>query len=141
VGVTAVEVVQLTAAVVGMVMSGWSYYMAIQRYRELLTAGTNGMSGYAARVRKRREGTRLLKHTLMLFGGWVALQWRMELDYDLPMFAVYSRNVTLTLVSCLITKETIADYYDQKHLQEMDEAEYQRGLRGGRRVTDPKDAA
>lgn len=140
-GVTAVEVIQLSASSIGIGFSGWAYLRAMRYVRRQRESGVNGLAGYSARVRKRREGTRLLKHSIMFFAGLGVLLWRLDVGQTIPLMAIYSRNVTLTIISCLITKETIADFYDQRHMAEMDEADYQRGLKKNRRATDPKDDA
>lgn len=105
-----IEIVQLSAALVGMVLCALGL---VQSSRDMY-AVRSPLLAFARLVRKRRETVRFIKHSVMFLSGVLVVDWRLDRgSLPLDFYVYYTRNLTMTILSVLMMIETVWEQYDR----------------------------
>lgn len=135
--VTIIELAQLIPAAIGVVLCVWSVTRTTRSIQLLREEGVNGRKLYAGQAARRREGSRLFKHAVILIMTLYVIEWRIVNDITPTYSFVYaSRSLTFAVLSCWMVIETIWEHYDRWVDGQMAEYEDRRRATQRTRATD-----
>lgn len=134
---TVIELAQLIPATLGVVLCLWSVLRTTRTIQLLREEGVNGRKLYAGQAARRREGSRLFKHLIILIMALYVTEWRVVNDIVPTYTFIYAtRSLTFAVLSTWMVIETIWENYDRWVDGQMAEYEGRRNQRT--RVTDKK---
>jgi hypothetical protein len=132
-----VEWVQLGAAAAGIIVCIYALVLTrrdLARLRKRLRP-TSMVDDAVGRIRRRREGMRLMKHLGLLLGGWIITDWRLK-HWDTiqsytggaitisVLLSYYTARYTFTYISLMTFIETLWERYDRWFIAQLSDVEY-----------------
>lgn len=157
-GLRAIEVIQIAAAALGILVSVYAVSIAQRDLWNVAVDTGQLIDDTVGRIRRRREIMRVLKHLGLFLGGVIITSWRVKHEPLLRQFALnagandysslvsyYTARITMTYVSLLTVTETIFEQFDRYKIGRLNDIAFARlrdetrlhAVRRDRRRTDP----